>query len=208
MCLGPCRKAFKNLRVKQVVVPPDLIETKMQQVASVFEDPASALQKMQLASHGLHIRGNLSAWCNPKQLESIFDEHYRVWTNQTVGQWVQKIPGVLRRRPSVDHAEHICDICVEPIDKDLGCWTTVCGHSYCSVCAPLAFRNWTANHHAGSTFIDCPSCRTSLSSFDTVRVKHNVPDYMPLDNLAQAIEREIAGLPKRTRSPNHMILNC
>jgi hypothetical protein len=31
---------------------------------------------------------------------------------------------------------------------------------------------------------------------------------MPLDNLTQAVDREINSLPKRTRSPNHMVLSC
>lgn len=49
MCLGPSKKALKNLRVKQVIVPPDLIETKMHQVASAFDDSSAALQRMQQA---------------------------------------------------------------------------------------------------------------------------------------------------------------
>jgi hypothetical protein len=176
MCLGPSKKYFKNLRVRQVIVPPDLIETKMHQVANAFEDPAAALAKMQAAYNSLHIRGNLQAWASEKQLESILDDHHREWPNQSVGQWIQKVSGALRRRPSIDNAESTCDICVEPIDRKMGVWTTVCGHSYCSVCAPLAFRNWTSNHNAATTFIDCPSCRTSLSSFDTVRIKDGIPD--------------------------------
>jgi hypothetical protein len=49
MCLGPSKAALKNLRVKLVIVPPDLIETKMHQVANAVDDPNEALAKMQLA---------------------------------------------------------------------------------------------------------------------------------------------------------------
>ena len=31
---------------------------------------------------------------------------------------------------------------------------------------------------------------------------------MPLDNLTQAVDRERANLPNRTRAPNHMVLSC
>lgn len=176
MCLGPPRKIFKNLRVKQVVVPPDLIETKMHQVASAFDDPASALQKMQGAYNSLHIRGNFSAFASDAQVIHILDEHHANWPNQSIAQWIQKVTGSLRRRPSVDNSESSCDICMESIDRKVGTWTTICGHSYCTVCAPIAFRNWTSNHNAATTFIDCPSCRTPLSSFDTIRVKSDIDD--------------------------------
>lgn len=84
-----------------------------------------------------------------------------------------------------------CSVCFEE-SQDKTWWTTVCGHPFCSTCGPIAFRNWTPNHNAGTTFVECPACRTVLSSFDVIRHSPDAKKFEPLDTFASALATEVS----------------
>jgi hypothetical protein len=166
-------------------VPPDTVEVRLNQLAQATQNTTEALEAFRrVGLDTLMTRGNLHAFTNAAQAETIFDKHYREWTSQTLAQWVQRLPGTLRRRKmtledsdkTLDQSLCSCAVCFESFDFDKGYWLTLCGHRFCADCGPMAFRNWVSNHNAAQVFIDCPACRTPLCSFDTLRIRQNVED--------------------------------
>lgn len=163
--------------MKPIQVNPDIVDLRIVQVCDSFSNSKEAFDNLSQAGFttDLLIRGNLFGIVNETQANTLLDRHFLLFPKRTFAQWMQNAEGNLRRRDSINSPSTSCQICFEDIPETDVTWKTLCEHTFCKSCGPLAFRLWTPNHNAGTTFVDCPACRTSLSSFDTLRIQKDAP---------------------------------